>query len=236
MLLFRLHWWQTAVRNCPPPPPASLVSPASSFFARSSDLPIPLIVFSLLQFSIVLYPRPPLASLTHVSSPHPLFLLCLSFPRSSFRSPLSYLMYYFASSSSIRPLRFLVSSVPLPSYAGCLYIGYCWGKMLAHVRSRHNRKQRELTGTILHKLGKAQINARQALYRAGKGPAAVKASQRAPPDAAGPENAKRFKIKQNVDCVFNPDALLLSTSRYSWWPWDGQHWVVGRRFPSTHHT
>ena len=177
-----------------------------------------------------------LASLTHVSSPHPLFLLCLSFPRSSFRSPLSYLMYYFASSSSIRPLRFLVSSVPLPSYAGCLYIGYCWGKMLAHVRSRHNRKQRELTGTILHKLGKAQINARQALYRAGKGPAAVKASQRAPPDAAGPENAKRFKIKQNVDCVFNPDALLLSTSRYSWWPWDGQHWVVGRRFPSTHHT
>ena len=82
--------------------------------------------------------------------------------------------------------------------------------MLAHVRSRHNRKQRELTGTILHKLGKADRNAQQALYRDGKGPAAVKASKRAPPDAAGPENAKRFKIKQNVDCVFNPDAFLLS--------------------------
>ena len=103
MLLCRLHWWQTAVRNCPPPPPASLVSPASSFFARSSNLPIPLIFFfsSLLQFSFVLYPRHPRLSHSCLF-PHPLFLLCLSFPRSSFRSPLSYLMYYVAPSSSIR--------------------------------------------------------------------------------------------------------------------------------------
>ena len=95
MLLFRLHWWQTAVRNCPPPPPASLVSPASSFFARSSDLPIPLIVFSLLQFSIVLYPRPPsplsLMSLPliHCSSSVCLFLVhpsVLRFPTSCITS------------------------------------------------------------------------------------------------------------------------------------------------------
>ena len=91
-----------------------------------------------------------------------------------------------------------------------MYISYSWGKMLAHVRARHNRRQRELTGTILHKLGKAQRNAQQALYRDGKGPAAVKASKRALTDVAGTENPKHIKIKQTVDCVFNLEACLAS--------------------------
>ena len=154
------------------------------------------------------------------SAPSPLSLMSLP---SSIVPPLSVFSSFILPFSSFLPhvlLRHIVKYSPfvsssllfrsLLSYAGCLYIGHSWGKMLAHMRSRHNRKQRELTGTILHKLGKADRNAQQALYRDGKGPAAVKARKRAHPDVAGPENAKRFKIKQKVDCVFNPDAFLLS--------------------------